>query len=208
MYKYKIILIILLTISYSRLFSLEIPTKTRELYSSHLYNAFILQSQGKSNIAFIQFHSAREEARKAGENPLKILTIEQLFYWYRKYGSSLNLFYKNPVGHDKIIDEYQTLYLSSNSRPARETYKSEWGKTPEDAARIREFMFGIGETISGIFIAVVQPGLGSGIGIVLWADGFTRIFTSLNNIWANHEALTQLKYCQQTASQAMNAADQ
>lgn len=98
------------------------PLQIRDSYSTSMYNAFVLQSQGKSNLAFIQFSSAIEDARKAGESPLKIIAIEQLFYWYRKYGTALNLFYKNPTGYDRIIDEYRP-HLHQNRNPSGH-YKS------------------------------------------------------------------------------------
>src|SRR3990167_2342071 len=206
MYKY-IIPLHLLFISISlQAKTIEIPQQIRNTYSSNMYNAFILQSQGRSNSAFIQFNSAREEAKKAGESPLKIIATEQLFYWYRKYGSALGLFYKNPVGRERIVDEYRPPHYHSGNVNTYEDYKSEWGKTPEHAVKVREFMLGVGEFISGIFIATVYPGsIATGIAITLWADGFNHMFSSLNHLWAEHEALIQLKNCEQTTAKAMNA---
>lgn len=65
-------------------------------YASGMFEAFITQSYGKSTIAFYQFDVAREKAKKAGENPLKIIAIERLFAWYRMYATSLNLYNKRP----------------------------------------------------------------------------------------------------------------
>lgn len=205
MYKYLFVLYSIF-ISFP-LFSktIDIPQQIRSAYSSNMYNAFVLQSQGKSNLAFIQFHSAREEAKKAGENPLKLIAVEQLFYWYRKYGSALNLFYQKPTGRDQIIDEFKSYAYHYKDNHSYSKYKSEWGKTPEQAAKTRNFMFGVAEFISGVFIVPVHPVLGPSIAVALWADGVNRMFTSLNDLWAEHEALIHLKNCEQTAAKAMNS---
>lgn len=55
----------------------------RAEYTSGMFEAFVTQSHGKSTVAFHQFDVAREKAKKAGENPLKlianaILHIKQL----------------------------------------------------------------------------------------------------------------------------------
>jgi len=205
MHKYLLPLFFLFNFITLQAKSTDISQTLRNTYSSNLYSAFFLQSQGKSNVAFIQFDSAREEAKKAGENPLKIAAIEQLFYWYRKYGSALNLFAKNPTGHDRIIDEYRPRSYNSLGTNPYDGYKSEWGKTPEQAALVRTFMVGVGELISGVFIATVNPGWGYAIGGVLWYDGVSRIYDSLNNLWANHEAMICLKNWEQTTAKAMKA---
>lgn len=89
-----------------------------------MFEAFLTQSQGKSTIAFYQFDVAREAAKKAGENILNLIAIERLFMWYRMYGSSMRLFYKNPIGNDRIIGEYKPFSAQFNSS---RKYESEWG---------------------------------------------------------------------------------
>ena len=184
--------------------SVDIPRETRDVYASSMYNAFVLQSQGKSTLAFYQFDTAREQAKKAGENPLKLAAIEQLFGWYRKYGSALNLFYTLPTGTDRIIGEYKPYSCHSMKFHSSPSYQSEWGKTPDQAAKMRDFMVGVAETISGVFLAAVHPGAGTAIAVGLWMDGFGRMYTSLNYLWAGHEALLYLHNCETTTAKAMN----
>lgn len=200
---FKILFFFFVTVFSLHAKSTDIPLQTRNNYASNMYNGFILQSQGKSNSAFFQFDSAREEAKKAGENPLKIAVAEQLFYWYRKYGTALNLFHKNPEGRERIIDEYKPRGYHSRGNNPYEGYKSEWGKTPEQAARVRDFMLSIGEIIAGIFFVTVPTPYGAIVVTCLWSDGFTRMFNSLNYLWAEHEAMTYLKNCEKTAENAM-----
>lgn len=160
------------------------PPSTRNEYASGMFEAFITQSFGKSTIAFFQFETAREQAKKAGENIVNLITIEKLFIWYRMYGSSLKLFYKNPTGNDRIHGEYKP----SEKLDPFGNYQSEWGNDPEQARLIREFMFGVGEVVSGVFCATVSGGglfqISSGVAL----DGCFRIYTSLNSLWAQHQA--------------------
>jgi hypothetical protein len=112
------------------------------------------------------------------------------------YGTSLRLFYKNPTGDDRINGEYK----SYSQLPSYGNYQSEWGNNPEQARLIREFMCGVGEVISGLFCAVVTGPTPFGYfagGVVL--DGGYRIFTSLNSLWAQHQAaLIALKPWEET----------
>lgn len=172
----------------------EVPATMKNSYASSMHNAFWLQAHGKSSLAGLQFKSAYEEAKKAGENMLRVIAVEQLFIWYRMYGSSLNLFLKNPTGDDRIQGEYRSAYPEAmNNAP----YQSEWGKTPEQAAQVRDFMFGVGEVISGIFCATVSPGWGTAIAGGVIYNGCTRMYSSLNNIWAGHQAMLALKEWEQ-----------
>ena len=84
-----------------------VPEPIRTDYASEMFQAFVTQSYGRSTIAFYQFDVAREKAKKAGENPLKIIAIENLFAWYRTYATSLKLYHQFPTGNDRIIGEYR-----------------------------------------------------------------------------------------------------
>jgi len=175
----------------------EVPESVRNKYASDMFQAFAIQSYGKSTAAFCQFEIAREEAKKAGENVLKLIAIEKLFAWYRMYGTSLKLFYQNPTGHDRIQGEYKshTKRLNSNYN-----YQSEWGNNPEQARLIREFMFGVGEIIAGVFCVTVSGGIFSTIAWGVAIDGGNRIYSSLNSLWAQHQTeLLALKNWEKTA---------
>jgi hypothetical protein len=187
---------ILLTSGYSACST--VPESTRSEYASAMFEAFVTQSYGKSTIAFYQFDVAREKAKKAGENPLKIIAIEGLFAWYRTYASSLRLYHQSPTGTDRIIGEYRP--FSINPRLAIGAYESEWGKTPEQARLMREFMLGVGEVISGVFCVTVSSGVFAGIGYTAAFDGSRRIYSSLNSLWALHQTeLLALQNWEKTA---------
>lgn len=178
----------------------EVSEAIRKSYASNFYQAFQLQCQGKSVSAFCQFRVAYEEAEKAGESIQRLLILEQLFVWYRTYGSASRLFSMSPTGYDQIIGEYKRPY----SR--RSSYRSEWGNSPEQAAIIREFMFGIAETIAGIFCVTVSAGAGTSIGIPLILDGPRRIYVTLNNVWALHErAMLDLKKWEESAQKVIGS---
>jgi hypothetical protein len=178
--------------------SLSVPDSTRADYASGMFDAFITQSYGKSTIAFYQFDLAREKAKKAGENPLKLNAIEALFAWYRMYASSLRLYHKYPAGTDRIIGEYRPAL--SHTSLAITPYKSEWGNSPEQARLMREFMLGVGEVISGVFCISVGSLVFGAIGVTAAFDGTNRIYSSLNSLWALHQTeLHALKNWEQTA---------
>jgi hypothetical protein len=159
-----------------------------------------MQSQGKSTQAICQFQSAYETAKKEGESLSRLKLIEDLFFWYRTYGSHFCLFSKNPQGHDQIIGEYRPKLAKKIS------YQSEWGKDPDQAATIREFMLGVAETLSGIFCVSVGAGLTAGGGLVLLYDGPRRIFLSLNRLWTEHEkGMIALKEWEHKVEKTLNS---
>lgn len=167
-------------------------------YATGMFEAFVTQSYGKSTIASCQFDVAREKAKKARENPLKIIAIENLFAWYRTYASSLRLYHQIPTGNDRIIGEYRP--FSTNRLLATSEYQSEWGKTPEQARLMREFMLGVGEVISGVFCITVSSGIFGGIGVTAAFDGSRRIYSSLNSLWSLHQTeLQALQHWEKTA---------
>jgi hypothetical protein len=174
-----------------------VPPSIKDDYASGMFEAFVTQSNGKSLAAFYQFDVAREKAKKAGENPLKLIAIERLFVWYRTYASSLKLYNKDPIGTDRIIGEYRPSWTRNTIPP----YKSEWGNSPEQARIIRDFMFGVGEVVAGVFCASVSGGVFGifGGGTVAF-DRVTRMFNSLNALYALHETeLAALREWENTA---------
>ena len=196
----KFLFFLLLSLSISvQARDFAVPQPTRDAYASGMFEAFITQSYGKSTIAFYQFDVAREKAKKAGENPLRLIAIERLFGWYRMYASSLGLYHKRPIGNDRINGEYRSAHAFTPH--VRSPYESEWGKTSEQARLTRDFMFGVGEIIAGVFCATVSGGiLGSFGATTLAFDGTSRIFNSLNSLWAMHQAeLVALKEWENSA---------
>lgn len=111
-----------------------VPESIRSEYASGMFDAFISQSHGKSTVATYQFEVAKEKAKKAKENPIKINAIENLLAWYRMYASSMGLYHSYPTGNDRIIGEYRpTSARKPMGNGSYRAYKSEWGKSPEQA---------------------------------------------------------------------------
>lgn len=166
----------------------KVAENIRADYASGMFEAFVTQSYGKSTIAFYQFDVAREKAKKAGENPLKIIAIERLFSWYRLYATSLNLYNKRPTGTDCIRGEYRPYSIT---HPYGRAYESEWGNNPEQARLVREFMCGVGEIVAAVFCITVGNVVFGAVGFCSAADGASRIFSSLNSLWTNHQTALQ-----------------
>ena len=114
------------------------------------------------------------------------------------------------------IDEYISsnslggsnfLYVNCKNEDVFSNYKSEWEKNPDQAKNVREFMFGVGEVLSGVFCVSILP-----YATPVWAvsaavitDGGRRMFLSLNAEWAEHEKkIIELKKIEQNALDASN----
>lgn len=163
----------------------QVPESIKREYAAKMHQAFALQSVGKATQAFLLFQEGYQQAIQVGESPKKVEVIHQLFYWYRKYGTSLHLMLA-PSG---ISDEYRRRSLHSVIRsPTPYHYQSEWGKDPEQAGNIRNLMVGFGEIISSVFCVAISPTpVGAGTGIFLLGDGVLRIWDSFNSLLVQHE---------------------
>ena len=163
----------------------EIPENIKREYASKMHQAFVLQSRGKATQAFFLFKEGYQQALQAGESSARVEAIHQLFYWYRKYGASLRFI----VGSSGISDEYRRWsYSKMNIHPSG-FYDSEWGKDPEQASKIRDVMFAVGEIISGVFCVVILPSFDKklAIGGPLLFDGICRMWNSMNGLITQHE---------------------
>jgi len=190
--------------------TLEVPEAKRRSYAMKFHEAFILQSSGLSTKAFYLFKDAYNEAIAAGESPLKVYLMDDLFRWYRTHGSWMGLFGREPTGNDRIVSSPFKYCAGAISQGFSDSplanipnyYSSEWGKTPEQAGHIRMFMFGVAQTISGIFLitcggpvlAAAGPGvIGAGIGCM---------FVGLNSAYTDYErACLDLKAIEEKAKQ-------
>ncbi len=197
--------------------SSEPPESVRKGYALKFHEAFILQSIGQSTGAFNRFLEAFQQGTDAGESPKKLQAAANLFYWYRQHGACLKLFGQQPSFRERISGEYcncgknhgygETVRRFSLKPPivpqAQHSlllakipdYRSEYGTSPEQAAIIREFMFGTGEVIAGIFCITVGSSFGvTGLGWYLAQDGGRTIWNTMNHLWTIHEtALVNLK---------------
>lgn len=187
----------------------EVTESVRKEYATKLYEAFVLQSQGKSTQAFYALQNGFQQGTNAGESSIKLQVIADLFYWYRRYGHHLKLFTIMPSGNEVITDQYngKNCHRSKYNRSVLFGAKhrtSEWGNDPHQARRIQDFMFGMGELISGIFIVVVMPEsllfVGGGTGLI--THGIYTIKESLHDLWTEHQIeLFELEKLSQRASQ-------
>lgn len=160
----------------------RIPESTKLEYATKMYEGFILQSVGKARAAFYTFKDGYQQALQAGESTEKLEAINQLFLWYRHYGSFLHLM-ATPSG---ISDEYCSYSYAPLARIPN--YESEWGNNPTQAARMRDLMFGFGEVISGVFCVIVgSPPIKFSVGLPMFIDGSCRIWSTLNMAWAEYE---------------------
>jgi hypothetical protein len=179
----------------------EVPETIRNSYANNFYHAFQLQCQGKSSSAFTQFSSAYNQALEAGEDIQRLVLIERLFVWYRTYGNASRLFANQPTGHDKIIGEYKrpSYPIFPKAVIGAYSYQSEWGRTPEEAALMRDFMLGVGEIISGTFCVAVGSVPAATIGGSLLWDGGSRVLGVVNQLWAQNErAFLDWKHCEES----------
>ncbi len=178
----------------SNLFGHSISNESRREYAIKFHEAFVLQSIGSTRKAYYCFKIAQQLAQKAGESSQKIQIMNDLFVWYRKYGYSLRIMSCSSGCSGEFDPYFPSAFIRYPPLARIPDYHSEWGNTPEQAALIREFMLGVGETISGIFCVTVSSGLGAGVGITLTLDGMRRMFVTLNDAWLSHEkALLELK---------------
>ena len=168
----------------------DVPEAIRLNYASKFHEAFVLQSYGLSTKAFFTFKDAYQSALQAGEVPQKVYAMESLFRWYRTHGSPMRLFAKEPTGSDVIVPDPRErkgrlnlpLYHAS-------AYESEYGRTPEQAGHVREFMFGVANTISGVFYVTVAGigGVSGAIAIGALSAGIYLMFNSLNSAYVDYE---------------------
>lgn len=162
----------------------DIPESVRKEYAEKFHEAFVTQCNGQSTRAFWIFKDAYQRALEAGEEAAKVQLMNSLFIWYREHGSPMHLFLIEPKGKEVIRPpRLPRMHIGPYG------YQSEYGRTPEQAAKIREFMLGVGSTISGVFCIVVggvATPVGA-IGITLASSGFYLMFTSLNSAYADYE---------------------
>lgn len=163
----------------------DIPESVRKEYAEKFHEAFVTQCNGQSTRAFWIFKDAYQRALEAGEDAVKVQLMNSLFTWYREHGSPMHLFLIEPTGKEVIQPtRLPRMHIDLFG------YQSEYGRTPEQAAKIREFMYGVGSTISGIFFITVGGGILTpigGVGVGLASHGFYLMFTSLNSAYADYE---------------------
>lgn len=169
-----------------------------------MHHAFVLQSLGKSTVAFFSFRDGFVQAMEAGENPAKLRAIEQLFMWYRYYGEGTNLFAIQPTGGDRIIGNPPALGFNNFSQGISK--REVVGYTPfisistplladipdyrrfssrEVADLQREFIFSAGMVIAGMFLI---PVVGQTYGVPLLFLGLDKAIDSGLKLYSDKKA--------------------
>lgn len=74
-------------------------------------------------------------------------------------------------------------------------YRSEFGTSPQQAALVRDFVFGAGEIIAGVLsITLGKSGTTTALGISMVYSGGKTVWNAGNMLWAQHQsALQELK---------------
>ncbi len=172
----------------------------KQSYAQKIQDGFLLQSIGETRAAFYSFRDGYQEGLQAGENAQKLELVNSLFIWYRKYGFSAGIMTQPAlcrgeyISHYHSSDEDESIFHPSGasfpvSNQAR--YESEWGKNPEQAKHIRQFIGGVGLLISGIFVVSINPPFLGPIGKSMCLTGFTQMCLGLNNLHTEWEERIQ-----------------
>ena len=118
----------------------DVPESVRKEYAEKFHEAFVTQCNGQSTRAFWIFKEAYQRALEAGEEASKAQLMNSLFTWYREHGSPMRLFLVEPTGREVIHPPTRLPRMHIGPYG----YQSEYGRTPEQAAKVREFMYGVG----------------------------------------------------------------
>jgi len=165
----KILFIIFIFLPF--LIKAEPTEEVRQKYAKQMYQAFELQSIGKSTLAFYTFRDAYQYALANGESAQKLIPFDTLFTWYRKYGYSSGV----AVSPSGCTDEFRSAQ-SYEKKP----YSSSF--TPQQEKLTRDFLFGVGQVISGVFSIVINPPLLGRFGVPLVISGMKYIYDSVSSM--------------------------
>ena len=148
------------------------PDEVRKQYSNDIHTAFQLQAMGKTELANVVFREAKKYAIKNGESQEKIYALQDLFTWYQKYGYSCGLL-ETPSG---VLDEYRT------------RQSQYYNLDPTQKKLMKDFLFGVGQIISGIFCVSVSrtPNVVK-CGFSLITSGITTLFKSITSMQKNDQ---------------------
>ena len=147
--------------------------EARKNYSDRIQKAFELQSQGKTRLAFYTFRDAYQAAIKSGESPAKLAPLEELFVWYRTYGFDSGVM-KDPAA---CAGEYRssTGYVQLKKLD------------PQQQKIIRDFLYGVGCIVSGVFCLTVSTPLSGKFGTTLVMGGCNYMYNSISAMIEDHE---------------------
>lgn len=181
---------------------IAVPTEyEKSRYGNKIYEAFLLQANGKTREAYNLFKSGYQGALSSGEDKRRMFVIQELFIWYRKYGYSLGIMSVPSNCSGEVFKAGRNADQNGNNQYSSQPYQSEWGKDPIQSGKIRDAMVGFSEIISAaLMFAVGTPQMKAFAFPVGW-DGFTRIWGACNSLYVDYEcqALSRLKEIEQEA---------
>lgn len=150
------------------------PTEQDRIrYSEGIQKAFELQFAGKTRMAFYAFRDVYQTALKNGECPAKLAAIEELFVWYRKYGFDTGLL-KEPAN-------CQGEWRSDASMNNHSVF------TPRQEKIMRDFLYGVGCMVSGIFCVTVNTPISGKFGASLVLSGGKCMYDAISAMIEDHE---------------------
>ncbi|MDE3056009.1 MAG: hypothetical protein KGI80_04905 [Verrucomicrobiota bacterium] len=187
--------------------SVQASENTRIKCIDQLRLAFELQTHAKSYEASCYncalFNCAEEQLAKMREPKERLIAIRSLWLWYRMYGYSCGLL-QYPV---QSPDEYIPRRKASHCAALNIGTDAYTSADPKQQRCLRDFLLGVGMTISGVFCVTVNPPVSGPLGIPLIFGGFGYMWSALNELVVNEqEKQIRLKELQLLRDQAEKAA--
>lgn len=163
--------------------------------------AFQLQGNARSYLdsynACVVFNSAKAKLLNMGEPQCKINAIQDLWAWYRTYGYNCGLM----LASVKCPGEY----ISDKKYISKTSYGS--NLDPKQQQMMRDFLFGVGQVVSGVFCMVVAAPVGGLFGTTLVASGVGFMWASVNSmVTDSHEKQARLFELENIKNQAEKVA--
>lgn len=181
------------------LLKLESKEDERLMRINQLRLAFELQSCSRSYEESysncVLFNCAQDRLIQLNESKEKLDSIRNLWLWYRMYGYSCGLL-SYPV---QSPDEYKGRYKKCSVG----TQDSNEKLDPKERKNLRDFLAGVGLTISGVFCVTVSPPVAGPFGRPMIMSGFTYMFHAVSNmILDKDEKLARLSELERLQKQA------
>lgn len=162
-----------------------------------MLQAFELQSMGNSTLAFYTFKDAYQYALANGESPQKLAPLNDLFIWYRKYGYSSGV----TLVPSDCTDEFRSAQ-SYEKKPRHSSF------TPQQEKLTRDFLFGVGQVISGIYSIALNPPILGRFGVPLVMSGLKYMYDAVSSmIKDQREKTVRLKELEVFQKNAAAAAE-
>ena len=166
---------------------IEAFESSRKQSAEQLLRAFNLQcnahSYTDSYSACVVFNCAKAQLLEMGESQDKINAIQSLWTWYRTYGYNCGLTLE-PV---RCPGEY----ISDKKYVPKTTHGNNFD--PKQQQMLRDFLFGVGSIISGVFCIAINPPIGGNFGGTLITTGAVYIWNSINSMVTDSQQQLPLK---------------